>query len=303
MTRAAVLLLVLSTILASGCSGMPEAEDDLAQARRAYVDRQYLEAERLYERYLKAHQDGKARWEVWNRLVEMALTVRNNPHDAIDLLEAMYLEYADDEDKARSILHRLGTLAMENRVLDKAVEVWQRLLTAPDTTPLDHAIAYRNIGEAHMATGDYDLALDALRSCVETDAPPAEQARCLYGLAQTHFFLENYDKAESLLDEALKSTGMEQELRMVATLLLADVYDHLDMPDKAVSLLMSIREEYPNPMVVQKRLEYLGQRHGQVVKRSKPVKDSDVERNDPILESEQQYVPESSKDTDPYSGI
>ncbi|GFM38527.1 tetratricopeptide repeat protein [Desulfovibrio psychrotolerans] len=303
MTRATVLVLVLIIILASGCSGMPEAEDDLAQARRAYVDRQYLEAERLYERYLKAHQDGEARWEVWNRLVEMALAVRNNPHDAIDLLEAMYLEYADDEDKARSILHRLGTLAMENRVLDKAVEVWQRLLTAPDTTSLDHAVAYRNIGEAYIATGDYDLALDALRSCVETDAPPAEHALCLYGLAQTHFFLENYDKAESMLEGVLASSGIEQDLRMIATLLLADVFDHLDMPEKAVSLLQGIRDEYPNPMVVEKRLEYLGQRLGVVVKRTAPVKDSDIERNDPILETEQQHVPESSKDNDPYSGI
>lgn len=255
-----LLAVLLISILASGCSSQPEAEDDLVSARKAYVERQYLEAERLYERYLKIHQQSAERWEVWNKLYELAYNVRNNSQDAMELLEAMFLEFGDQAGRAKDILYRLGTLCMDTRNMDKAIEVWQRLLNLPESTPVDQAKAYRNIGEAYLYTGDYDLAIDALRACVELKVNDLEHARCLFDLAQTQFYLENYHAAEKTLEQVIQTPNMDEELHALVVLLLSDVYDQLGKTKQSIVLLESILHTYPNPMAIEKRLEYLHQR-------------------------------------------
>lgn len=255
------LLAVLSVcILTSGCSSQPEAEDDLVSARKAYVERQYLDAERLYERYLKSHQKGEERWEVWNRLYELAYNVRNNSIEASELLESMYLEYGDQPDRALDILYRLGNLAMQTRNMDKAVEIWQRLINLPSSSSIDQVTAYRNIGEAYIATGDYDLALDAFRSCIDIKVDPVDNAQCLYDLAQTQFFMENYEPAEQILNKVLNIANIPQELHDLSALLLSDVLDQLGKSAQAITILQGILDSYPNPMAIEKRLEYLTNR-------------------------------------------
>lgn len=258
--RTILLAFLACIILASGCNSQPEVEDDLVAARKAYVERQYLEAERLYERYLKVHQQGKERWEVWNRLFEIAYSVRNNVHEGMELLEAMYLEYGDQHDRAKDILYRLGDLAMQSRNMDKAIEVWQRLLNLPESQAIDQANAYRSIGEAYIATGDYDLAIDAFRSCVQIPVDPVDHALCLYDLAQTQFYLENYESAEKTLLKVLDTKGISSDLYDLTTLILSDVYDQLGHSEKSITLLQGILDSYPNPMAIEKRLEYLRQR-------------------------------------------
>ncbi len=255
-----LILFLFLCVLTSGCQSRPEAGDDLEAARQAYVEHQYLEAERLYERYLKIHEKGAARWEVWNRLYDLAYAVRGNESDALELLEAMLLEYADKPEKVRSILYRMGDLAMQMRDMEKAVDAWQRILDMPESTPLDQVTAYRNIGEAYIATADYDLAIDAFRSCMEIPVEPVERAQCLYGLAQTQFFLENYHPAVVSLTNVLETKGISQELASIATLLLSDAYDQLGRIPEAITLLEGIADTYPNPMVIEKRLEYLRKR-------------------------------------------
>lgn len=258
--KPAAFLLLCMIILTSGCNAQPEVDSDLAAARKAYVERQYLESERLYERYLQLHPQSEERWEVWNKLVELASTVRNNPNDAMELLEAMYLEYGDQPLRAKDILYRLGTLSMHTHNMEKTVEVWQRVLNLSNCDPADQVTAYRNIGEAYIATGDYDLAIDAFRSCVSVDVAPPMHAQCLYDLAQTQFFLENYESAEQTLLKVLATEGIADDLRSLSVLVLSDVYDHLGNSSKAIEMLESIMDVYPNPMALEKRLQYLRKR-------------------------------------------
>lgn len=75
MNRSVLLLLVMVIILISGCM-QSETEDELSRARKAFINKEYTEAERFYQRYLRDNDNGTERWKVWNRLVEITGNVR-----------------------------------------------------------------------------------------------------------------------------------------------------------------------------------------------------------------------------------
>lgn len=249
-------LLVCLSIL-GGCTSEPSAEEDLAAARKAYVARQYLEAERLYERYLRFWQKGTQRWEVWNKLVELAVTVRQDNKSATELLETMYLEYSIQPEKARSILKRLAELHHQSRQWDKVIGVWQRFLNLPDLPVEEVARANRMLGKVYLTQTSYDLAIDVFQSCIDMQLPSDIRTDCLLDLAQAYAFLENLDPAVRYLEELLLNQELEESKRAIAVLLLADIVEQQGNTNKAIDLLESIRTTYPNPKVVEARLKYL----------------------------------------------
>lgn len=241
----------------AGCTSEPAAEKDIAAARKAYVARQYLEAEQLYERYLRVWQKADSRWEVWNKLVEIAVTVRQDNKNAVELLETMFLEYSNDTQKSCEILKRLAALYAQNRQWAKVVGIWQRLLSLPDLSEEDIAFANRKLGKVYLVQTNYDLAIDALQACIQMHLPEGIRTECLYDLAQAYAFLENFDPAIRYLEELLVDTELAVERRALAVLLLADIYEQEGKKNEAVRLLESILTTYPNPKVVEARLRYL----------------------------------------------
>ena len=73
-----LFLLLCCALVLAGCPGENEARDDLAEAREYMRHRDFMEAEKFFERYLRRNPEGEHRWEVWNNLVDLALNVRHN---------------------------------------------------------------------------------------------------------------------------------------------------------------------------------------------------------------------------------
>lgn len=257
MNRSVLLLLVIVSILISGCM-QPETEDDLSRARKAFINKEYTEAERFYQRYLRDYDDGAERWLVWNRLVEITGTVRGNKNRAIELLDAMLLEYSGDTDRYRQVLIKKGNMLTEGGLWSAAVTAWSQLLSAPDLKVDEEAVAYANLGKAYLMRGEYGLAVDAFKDCRELEFDNEEhQHQCIFELSQAYAFLGNYVEAEQNLNNLLQYESLEATLTARAKLLLADIYEQQEKPQKAVVLLQEIRDTYPNPRVVEFRLKNL----------------------------------------------
>jgi len=258
-----VLAGILLTISLAGCFGdssVSKAEEELEQARKAYVERRYLEAERLYERYLKLRDTDQHRWEVWNRLVELAANVRGDTKGAAELLETMLLEYGEQPERARDILKRIGALHQQKRQWDKAIAAWLRLIEMGQLAELakqDMAYVHQQLGRAYFARSEYDLAIDSFQQCAEVYKDGPDRGECLYDLAQAHAVLESFSVAEQYLVEVLDIDEMVPERRSLAVLLLADIKEQQEDYNTAKKLLKSIKNTYPNPQVIHTRLRYL----------------------------------------------
>ncbi|SIN87089.1 tetratricopeptide repeat protein [Halodesulfovibrio marinisediminis] len=257
MDRSVLLLLVIVSILVSGCM-QSEIEDELSRARKAFINKEYTEAERFYQRYLRDNDSGIERWNVWNRLVEVAGTVRGNKNRAIELLDAMLLEYSGEPDRYRQVLVKKGNMLIEGGLWSEAITVWSQLLSAPAVKIEEEATAYANLGKAYLMRGEYGLAVDAFKDCRELEYNNSGHKQlCIYELAQAYAFLGNHVEAEKNLNNLLQYEAVEVTLMARAKLLLADIYEQQEQPQKAIALLQDIRETYPNPRVVEFRLKSL----------------------------------------------
>lgn len=229
----------------------------LGQAEGEYAKGNYLKAESLYERYLEANPQGQGRWEAWDRLAEISSNVLGDQRKAASIMEAAFLEFSDDPDRASAMLWRLAHAYTDLRDWDKATEAWNRL--AGERQPAGDKLweVYWNLGKIHQFQGRYDQARDSMQSCMEAAPGPGPKAQCMYELAQAYTFLNNRDQAKDWLQRLLEMPEADEELKALAAYLLAEVAAAEGRTARARELLESIRQTYPNPKVVESRLQHL----------------------------------------------
>lgn len=251
----AVFLLIISFFLA-GCE-KAAPPDDMADARKAAVERRYGEAEKLLERYLRLNPEGEERWEAWQRLVQITLDVRGDDKAAMELLEAMYLEFGMDGDKAREVLVRLGGLLETARRWDRAADVWRKLMEVPDLPGDENARTHRRLARIHASRREFGIAEDVLHQCLQLKAAEARRAECLYDLADVQMSMEHYARGADLARQILAMPGADKELKALAGFLLGDALEQQGRTAEALAMFESIREAYPNEMVVDTRIRQL----------------------------------------------
>lgn len=247
-----------AALCAAGCfdSG-EEVTDDLVDARKAMMQRDFLEAEKSFERYLRRSPDGEERWEVWNNLTELALSVRNDRKAAVELLEAMLIEYADVPVRKREISVRLAELYRLSRKYERAVFLWSSVAEDPKADNVERARACRNLAHVYLRRLEFELAKESLGYCLALDIPDTVRAECLYDLAQTFMGMDELDNAIVQLRAVLALRNISQAARTLTIFMLADALDQKGKNDEAMELFTSISETYPNRKVVEQRIEFL----------------------------------------------
>lgn len=240
-----------------GCFDEREVTDDLADARKNMANRDFLEAEKFFERYLRRSPDGADRWEVWNNLVQLALSVRYDRKAALELLETMLIEYDDNPEKKRDISVRLAELYRLAGKYDRAVALWSSVAEDKNAQSVERAKACRNLAHVYLRRLEFELAKESLGYCLALDIPDADKAECLYDLAQTHIGMDELDSAVREFRSVLTLRDIAESTRTLATFMLADTLDQVGQNDEALKLFNSIREVYPNRKVMEQRIEYL----------------------------------------------
>lgn len=265
------LLLCAALFLLSACleerGGTP---DELAQAREYMLNRDFMEAEKSFERYLRANPNGKERWEVWNKLVELALNVRHDRNAAIELLRAMQQEYsgslpvpetvADPETLRgyrRIISDRLAYQYEQALYYEGAVELWGALAKDVDATPVQKADSLRNLARIYLRRLEFESAKGSLTLCIEMEIPQSAKSDCQYDLADLYMIMDDMDSGIRALRSLLEQEGMDNDKRVMSIFMLADALEQQGNKESALGLFESIRFTYPNAKVVEARIEYL----------------------------------------------
>lgn len=252
-----LMLTVFLAFLLGGCQGKEDVADDLRDARKAMMTRDFLEAEKFFERYLRRSPEGAERWEVWNSLVELALSVRNDRKAAIELLEAMRIEYEDQADKRRKISMRLAEQYRLLRKYDRAVYLWSSVAEDVRADTIERSRACRNLAHVYLRRLEFELAKQSLGYCLALDIPESVRAECLYDLAQTYVGMDELENAVTQLRAVLALRDIADSTRTLSIFMLADALDQQGNNDEAIELFTSISHTYPNRKVVEQRIAFL----------------------------------------------
>lgn len=261
LLQAALAVLLIGLLLGfflGGYNRQPPPEDPLEKASRAYDKGLYLEAETLYEEYLQKNPADSRRWQAWNRLLDIVSIIRGDSEKAHMVLEAMSLEFGAEPDKARVVLIKKGDLFQAERRLDQAVETWQKAQRLqPSAAAADPCLLSLRFSAAFTSMGQYDLAQDSLRECLNDAKEAACLTRCRFDLAQTFVLQDNWPQAAELLEQVVASGTLAAEDKSSASYLLAEAYASQGQTEKARGILRSILATHPNPKAVQTKLNQL----------------------------------------------
>ena len=293
MRRTIFLIITILALLALlGCSrsGSPGMED-IERARESYSKGFYLEAEKDYERYLQVEPQGEYRKEAWERLSEIAVTIKGDLDRAVVLLEAMYLELGSDPADGWRIMFQLGEVYAQLGNRTKAIESFEKCLVHASSDPDRTCRTQLRMARLYRAMGNYDLVAVTLTNCADTAVDNEARAKCLYELAQSYSFISNWSQSKRALETLLTLDGVEQETRSLSIFLLADIYENERNYTKTKELLESILTTYPNPKVVETRLASLPYVN--------PPKEAPVPpvEEDSAIPVEEEPIPQDDNDT------
>lgn len=252
------LIMVVALFGLMGCdTGGSPGSDDIDRARESYSKGLYLEAEKDYERYLQVEPQGVFRKEAWDRLSEIAIKVKNDYDRAVVLLEAMYLELGTDPQEAWRIMFELGNVyaLLNNRA--KAIESYEKCLIHASESPENTYTTQLQMAKLYRSMGNYELVAQTLENCADNAVSNEGKARCLYELAQSYSFISNWSQSKRALENLLELQGVSTETMALSTFLLADIYEAERNYEKTYELLLSIKDTYPNPLVIESRLSNL----------------------------------------------
>lgn len=257
-----VLLLTLAVFFSgvfAACSGPGSSEKaDLEVVREAYMNGFYIEAKDGYERYLQLYPKGDHRLEAWERLLEIALNVKGDLDRSIVLLEAMILEYGEKSDAAWQLMFQLAELYEQRGDRSKALDTWEKCLDLSKSNDQRKVETMLRMAGVHRVLRNYDRALTLLQQCENIAPDGATRARCQYEEAQTYSFMQSWGQAKEVLEVIMADGVAEEDIQALAVFLLADVYEQELDYARARELFESIKDIYPNPKVIQIRLENMG---------------------------------------------
>jgi len=259
MRRLLIVIVLLATMLVGwGCKqGGSSGNEDIEYARDSYSRGLYLEAEKSYERYLQVEPQGEFREEAWNRLSEIAVTIKEDYDRAVVLLEAMYLELGTDPDAAWRIMFQLGNVYANLGNKPKAIESFEKCLVHAAGSPEHTFTTQLRMAKLYRSMGNYEMVAVTLENCADSAVSNEDKARCLYELAQSYSFISNWNQSKRALDQLLALNDISTERHALAVFLLADIYEYERNYTKTKELLESILTTYPNPKVVESRLANL----------------------------------------------
>lgn len=221
------------------------------------MTRNYLEAEKSFERYLRRSPEGTERWEAWNSLVDLALSARNDRKATVELLEAMLIEYADSPSRKREISAKLAEQYSLARKYDRALELWSSVAEDVDADVVERARSCRSLAGIYLRRLEFELAKGSLDYCLALEVPDSIRAQCLYDLAQTHAGVDEPDKAAGYFRSVLALNSIPDTMRTLTVFMLADTLEQDNKPEEALKLYSSISETYPNPRVVEQRIAFI----------------------------------------------
>ena len=261
--RAALLLLLL-LVLCSGCDKGQIFADDLTNAKAAVSERNWPLAERLLERYLReeGHEGDRKgivaerRWEAWQLLLQVLNSTDPDSRASLEVLEAMRLEYEEDDSRMADILEQMGRTCERLRRYAQAAEIWSAYTGLAGIGGARRVEGYRHLAAMQFSQRRFEAGEESLAQCLALPLPDHDKIRCMLDLADENMARERWQEVADLGQQILDS-GPDEEVRGLAGFLLADALEQLGRPREALRQFELARDAYPNAAVMDNRIAHL----------------------------------------------
>lgn len=230
--------------------------DDLEMAREAQMQRDWPLAERLLVRYLRYEQDPENRWQAWTLLMEAVNAASQEPRASLECLEAMLVEYEDDDPKLAIILEQMGNYNEALRNYGRAANAWSAYSDLAALTGAQRVQGLRRLAEAQLADRHFEAAEATLQQCLALPLPDHDKIWCMLDLADAGMSRGQWQEVEDLCQQILDSEP-DNEVMGLAGYLRADALEQLGQTRQALEQFEQAREDYPNPAVMDNRIAWL----------------------------------------------
>jgi tetratricopeptide (TPR) repeat protein len=247
---------VLLALCLAGCDQPVPLGDDLSAARTAVAERDWPLAERLLRRCLREEQLADRRWEAWNMLLVSTNAHAGEPLASLEYLEVMLEEFADSDDRTKSILERMGVITGELRRHDRSADVWSAYIGLSGLSPEELVLGYRRLAATYFKVRRFDAGEDILQQCLALYMPNNEKFMCMYDLVDLNIGRQHWQEAADLSLQILDAE-VDGELAGLTGYLLADALEQLGKTDDALKQFQLARDFYPNSAVIDKRIAQL----------------------------------------------
>lgn len=245
-----------------GCHGLCACEshdlfaDDLSMAREAWLERNLPLTERLLERYLRVEQNPDKRWEAWDLLLKAINATRPEIRASLECLEAMLAEYENDNVRLAAILSMMGKDNMSIHHYKRAADAWSAYVELGEISDSERVEGFRNLAAAQFGQRHFTAGEETLQQCMAMPVPDHDKIYCMLDLADENMALERWQDVADLCQQILDSDP-DKEVIGMASYLRGDALEQLGRLEEALAQFELAREYYPNPAVIDNRVEYL----------------------------------------------
>lgn len=230
--------------------------DDLSMARQAHAHRDWPLAERLLGRYLREEQNSEKRWPAWELLLETLNGANPEPRASLECLEAMLIEYEQDEPRVAEILIKMGKYNEGLHHYDKAASAWSAYIELDLLSPMEKVNGLRNLARAQLAQRHFEAAEETLQQCLGLPLPDSKKTWCMLDLADASMSRGEYQEAADLCQQILDSEPDELIIGQAAWL-RGDALEQLGDFAGALAQFEQGRDSYPNTAVMDNRIAWL----------------------------------------------
>ncbi|MEF3698344.1 tetratricopeptide repeat protein [Desulfolutivibrio sp.] len=251
-------LLIFLIFLSQSCSQDNDIESKIINsARTAYLTGENITSEEFYKNYLQQFPKGKYRLEAWERIYDITINLRKDKINALPLLEAMLLEFANEKQLYPSLLKKTAVLQSDLNNNELSIQLWNKYIGLVEITDIEKNEARIQLSKQYLFCNNFDLALKSLRDCNKTIDLDGVFSLCQLQEAQVLFRLNEFDAASALLLNLRNSFRKNSDIYLESSFLLGDIYELKHDRPAAIKIFESIVDSYPNTLAVKTRIDNL----------------------------------------------
>ena len=249
-------------VCGQGCSRNESRDAALAvmeKARTAWLASDYARAEEQYQQYLQQFQHGADRLEAWQRLADIDQNVKGEPALAASVLESALLEFEAKPAVHDDLAAAAATAWLQAGEPERA-SIHLRNFLDRKALPIDKRVHFSlQLTRALTKLNKLTDAVAVLEQCRQADPDPAATAPCTLGAAAVRRDMHELDVARSLWKQLFENTALDTSIRAAAGFALGEEAEARHARKEAVAWYTALRDIYPNPAVIDKKLDYLRQ--------------------------------------------
>lgn len=242
-------------LLLAGCDFTSGLHKDILKAQEHITKQDFGKAAGIYEEILLRKPSKTIQIKINYQLAEI-YSIYLNDHDKALLHLRSIIESSNEPSWQVKALEKIGSINFEEfKDYKKAKEVYQKLMSFTPTLEKQDEYTFR-YAQCQFHLENYKA---SSKFFMELSSRPNFAADSFYYLGLGEFFQNNWERAIKHWFEYLKREKRKDKIVQVK-FLIANAYESAEKLKQAYNIYYSIIGEYPNPKVIESRLNSLYER-------------------------------------------